>query len=565
MESVYFAKRKIRYILALLGLCATFACIAVVSVKDDGLTIDEIVHIPSGFAALRDQNFIINLEHPPLYKMIAAVPLLFQNINYKTDLIFSGSEYESNEINTFYTLNKSNYDNILFAGRVALIVFNTFLLFILGMLLRQIISPVPALLGVFFIAFEPNFFAHARYITTDAGVALFSVLSLTAFGIFLKKQRSTYLYLTALFLGAALLSKFSAILIYLFILVFQIFYELKQFFKPDGVKTFKKIFFNSALILIAPWLLVYLVIFGAAMHVNTNQLNYKIKNGLHTTESTSETSIFLRPVFIYKIGFNHVTIRSRLGHQQSHLPQYLNGEVRVNKGWWYYFPLALLYKETPTLLVLFALSLILFWRKNTEAHPLEKLLLFFSGIYLCVSITSDLNIGIRHILPMITSLTLQAIMLLSRQQFWLKYKLWYGAVAFQLFSLISIYPYYTAYFNVFAGGPANGYKHLLDSNLDWGQNLKRLYFWAQKNKIESITVHSWMETYSDLFDEGKIFKHRLSSENGKPKGYLAISITAIELGGKFLPKGYERLERMYLRNMKPVAVVAHSFLVYHFP
>ncbi|MBF0519649.1 MAG: glycosyltransferase family 39 protein [Nitrospirae bacterium] len=557
--------RNLSFTLTLLGLCAAFVCIAVFSVKDDSYTADEIAHIPAGFVALKEQNLIINLDHPPLIKIIAAVPLLFQNVNHSADLTSGAASYELHVIDSFYPLNRKNFDTILFSARVAVIVLNAFLLFISAVLLRQLFSPVIALLSVFFIAFEPTFLAHARYVTTDIGASVFPLLALISFSIFLKKGNNTYIWLTSLFLGAALLSKISCVFIYLFISGFLLFHELSHI---GGSKRLKALFYNLTLTLVVPWVILYVVYFGAALHVNTNQLEFKAGAYLHTRVLTGEKSIFLRPFVLYAIGFRHGFMRSQLEQGVSNGPQYLNGEVRVNRGWWYYFPLALFYKETPGMLILFALSLILFLRKGTELT--EKLLLSYCGIYLVISLRSSLNIGIRHLLPMITVLTLLSILVLSRWQFWIKYKLWYVAAAFQLFSVVSVYPYYLGYFNVFAGGPANGYKHLLDSNLDWGQNLKRLYMWAQENKIESMTVYPWYAHHTDLFSEGKIFKRKLTLIDSRPKGYVAVSVMLSMLGKDpqcrgFLRYEYEYLEKTYLEKMKPVTVVANTYFIYYFP
>ncbi|MBF0519367.1 MAG: phospholipid carrier-dependent glycosyltransferase [Nitrospirae bacterium] len=581
----------------LLWVCAAFACVAVCSVKDDSIVVDETAHIPSGYAALKEQNFILNLEHPPLIKMIAAVPMLFQKINYSSYINSMAPADEWDEGYKFFYQNKTNFDTILFSGRIALIVFYTFFMFILGVLLKQVLSP--AWLGVFFIAFEPNFLAHSRYITTDAGVTLFSVLSLVSFAVSLKKEGRVYIFMTVIFTGIALLCKFSGVLVYLCILFSFVSIELKHIFKRGSIST--KFLKRFALIMAVPWVIVYLVYLVASWHVNPHQLNVLINNGTQTTELHKGTKTFLRPFVLYKIGLLHTLNRSKLKAESGH-PQYLNGEVRINKGWWYYFPLALFYKETPILLVLLAAGLV-FWLRSDKTEMLERILFFYSGVYFCISITSNLNIGIRHIQPMIAALTLMSVSVLCRQEFWKKLRqipscsqkhneaarrkrrrrtftyveelltrptklgnrmqlgISYLTVAVQLLSIVSVYPHYLAYFNVFAGGPANGYKYLADSNIDWGQDLSRLYLWAKKNKINSMVVHCWTETPSKYYDDGGIFKRspeQLPADSVGTGWYLATSIASLQLRDPSQPPGL-------LGNKKPVAIIGHSILVYHFP
>ncbi|MCG6551030.1 MAG: phospholipid carrier-dependent glycosyltransferase [Candidatus Magnetominusculus sp. LBB02] len=559
MESFYnAAKRYLSFNLALAALCAAFIFIAAASVRDESLTVDEITHIPSGYMALKEHNFITNLDHPPLLKMIAAVPLLFQEINYRFKYSYKNMKSQILEGKTFFLKNTNKVESILFSARVTLIIFHAFLLFILGSLLKNVIQPVFAWIAVFFIAFEPTFLAHVRYVNTDAGAAVFTLLSLVTFGIFLRSEKRLYIWLTAIFLGAALLSKFSGLLVYLFILVYMLF---KRCSRPGGVKLFGSGDFNAALILIMPLLIVYLVYFGATFRVNPQHLTYVTIHGSFAPETMLGKNIFIRPVVLYLVGIEYTYIRSNLGERA--LPQYLNGEVRENKGWWYYFPLALYYKETPVLLLLFALGLILYRREN---QPLEKVLLLYSGLYFIMAVTRDLNIGIRHILPMISSLTLLSVMVLWQQRHRQIFsRMLYIAAAFQLFIMLGVYPDYTAYFNVFAGGPANGYKHLSDSNLEWGQSFKRLCLWAKENKIDSMMVErlDWNHQLPVLFDNDNIVKRQLPIINGKPVGYLAINVQIFQLSEYVLPDDCLYLDKKKFEEIKPDAIVGHAYWVYH--
>ena len=47
-----------------------------------------------------------------------------------------------------------------------------------------------------------------------------------------------------------------------------------------------------------------------------------------------------------------------------------------------------------------------------------------------------------------------------------------------------VYPDYLAFFNAAAGGPAQGPRYLLDSNIDWGQDTKRLKFYLDAHGVK---------------------------------------------------------------------------------
>ena len=59
-------------------------------------------------------------------------------------------------------------------------------------------------------------------------------------------------------------------------------------------------------------------------------------------------------------------------------------------------------------------------------------------------------------------------------------------ISWQAISIFAIYPHFLSYFNEIIGGPANGYIYTVNSNLDWGQDLKRLKKWVEENNIDKI-------------------------------------------------------------------------------
>src|SRR5262249_4468416 len=152
-------------------------------------------------------------------------------------------------------------------------------------------------------------------------------------------------------------------------------------------------------------------------------------------------------------------------------------------GFWLYFPVAFLVKTPiPTLILLIATFALWIFRRRKRLN--ETFLLVPVVVYFCLAVWAGINIGLRHLLPIYpfifvllgstvaelwnrkNRLARSGLLLLSA---------WY------LWSAISIYPNYLAYFNEFAGGPDNGHKILLDSNLDWGQDLKGLKRWMDQN------------------------------------------------------------------------------------
>ncbi|MCH8987090.1 hypothetical protein IIA94_02905, partial [Patescibacteria group bacterium] len=74
---------QVTYLAAFLLLAAMFFA-AFFSLKQDSLTFDELAHIPAGYSYLTEKDYRLNPEHPPLVKDLAAIPLLFLDLNFPT-------------------------------------------------------------------------------------------------------------------------------------------------------------------------------------------------------------------------------------------------------------------------------------------------------------------------------------------------------------------------------------------------------------------------------------------------------------------------------------------------
>ena len=306
----------------------------------------------------------------------------------------------------------------------------------------------------------------------------------------------------------------------------------------------------------------------------------------------------LRALAQYGLGLAMVLQRADGGNTT-----YFLGQVSAG-GSYLYFPVLYLIKETLTLhiltLIAIVIALVAFFRKKiykllnlrhflTE-HISELLMVSFIALYLFMSIRSPLNIGVRHILPLFPFIFLMVAGLVAS---WLKIKptqnisspgtssgffsgttLKYFLVgiliAWQVVSVVSIYPSFLAYFNELAGGPSNGYKYVTDSNLDWGQDLKRLANWVDTNNIGKIYVDYFGGATVPYYLDGKFLSWwgtRSPQDLNATGGYLAVSATFLQGGrGKPAP-GYTDQTGYYdwLNNFKPITTIGYSIFVYYIP
>jgi hypothetical protein len=189
---------------------------------------------------------------------------------------------------------------------------------------------------------------------------------------------------------------------------------------------------------------------------------------------------------------------------------------------------------------------------------------------MAAAMSSDMNIGLRHILPIYPFVILTAglgasqLIRVRRRVTVVTLCL---AFVFWIFEFARVYPHDLAFFNSFIGGPKNGYKYLADSNLDWGQDLKGLKHWMDEKGVKQINLAYFGVAdpsyygiqYNNL--PGAPFYTEARKPLSPPQipGYVAISVTILDVGGQY------RIGReLYgpLIDRVPSAVIGYSINIY---
>ena len=206
-------------------------------------------------------------------------------------------------------------------------------------------------------------------------------------------------------------------------------------------------------------------------------------------------------------------------------------------------------------------------RECLARHFTEVALVLVLGIYWAALIRSNMNIGVRHLLPAFPL----TYILVSRQivEFYRKIKArpaaaWTFRVAlgallvWQAITVVRVYPSYLAYFNELAGGPGGGWRYVNDSNLDWGQELKRLSRFMDQRGIAGIHL----DFFGPVEEANYYLKGRFLGSMGcsaPPKGWVAVS-AMVYPGAPWNP-GCDY--RRFLPMEKVVAKIGYSIFVFH--
>ncbi len=577
-------------------IAASFALMLNASFQESA-TMDELAHIPAGYGYVKYLDFRLNPEHPPLVKALAALPLLFQKLNFPVDK----SAWQS-DINgqwqagaQFLYESGNDADKIIQWSRLGPMILTLILTIFIYIWSKELMGRLWALLPAFFFAFSPTVLAHGHYVTTDLGAALGIFVASYYFVKFLFEPSRRNLIFAGLVFGMAQLMKFSAVLLipfFIFLmavfLIWKINHDWRETAPLARLKRFSirrlRYLKSISAIFIIGYISVYAVYFLFTINYPIEKQITDTKFILTSFGGGSDVNLryladidiwmagnkILRPLAHYFLGVLMVIQRSSGGNTG-----YFLGEVSAS-GWWYYFPTVFALKETLPSLILIALALLLSIRniaKNFKLsqsrtilkkfmdyigdHFAEFSMISFAIFYWLYIVKSPLNIGIRHILPTMPFIYILAASAIKK---WINYnsinlkesalKLSVIAILIAWYSAETLFntPYYLSYFNQIGGGVKNGYVYVTDSNYDWGQDLKRLKkfieIWDAKHevKINKIAV--------DYFGGGNP-KYYLGEESkqwqsakGNPKDYgiewLAISINNLQSALGNLHPGQQR-------------------------
>lgn len=578
------------------------AILAFWSSRGDSLVVDEVPHIGAGYSYVRMADMRLNPEHPPLVKDLAGLSLLtlnlketaFDNAPWRTDV-----NGQWNFGRTLIFGSGNNPDRIkTFARLPVLAVFFIGSSWLLWRWTRERYGDTASILALVLFAFSPTIIAHARLVTTDMAAAAGVLFSTYFFLRFLRAPaRGTFVW-SALTLGLALLCKFSNVLLGPYFLIIAVLFGL------DGRWHDRRHWIGAARLLgltvlvgaaafvcvVWPFYLVHTWNYPPQRQLSdtTSILGWQQNGTLKSVVLWAADKPVIRAAGQWGLGLAMVVQRNAGGNTI----YWLGRVVKVGGPW--YFPIVYFLKEPLAwwVLVSMAVTALAFHRRRHRGEPKagtwwsrhteEWVWLLWLVIYWVVSIRSTLNIGIRHLLPVYPFTIMLVTGRLSVLTDWLrahdrvrlKWFSWGIAllVGWYIFESVHVFPYYLTYFNQIAGGPSGGYRYVVDSNLDWGQDAIRLSRWVTDHGIARISVD-----YFGWTDVGYYLKSRYvwttSTQwksardflrNNRSDGWLAVSATFLQNsnGEKTFPDSAVGNYR-WLLDYQPETVVGHSIFVWH--
>ncbi|HLA12165.1 MAG TPA: glycosyltransferase family 39 protein [Pyrinomonadaceae bacterium] len=437
------------------------------------ITNDEMVHIPAGYHYLKGGDFRQNPEHPPLIKMWAALPLLALNptpSSFERPAGFDYGRFSIESAVTFWKTNKVRFETIVFVARLPMVLLTLMLGVAIYFLGSELFGVRAAVLGVAMFSLEPTVLAHGRIVHTDTAAALGYFLFFFALYRFLKLQSFRRAVWLGLSIGFALLTKFSMIiLVAVFFLVLG--YTLWRVWpSPERRLELLRQFATAVL---CGLLLINAFYYFQHSALGRPEVKWIIHNYPVQGQRVHSAAQFLSIPFptYYVFGFLAVASHNDIGHSTSLLGRY------GNRGWWYYFPVAFALKTTIPFLLLSIVSVLWALKRGITEYDRRLLLLVLPVLlYMAIAMTSSLNIGVRHVLPVFPFLFLLGGALLDRL---FSFNARAAVTVFVLLlgwmfvDAVRAYPHYMVYSSPLLGNTA-GWQVLSDSNVEWGEDVGEL-------------------------------------------------------------------------------------------
>lgn len=486
--------------LGVAGLLAVLLLQLSLTIRTESITWDEDDHLYAGYMSWKTGDFGLNPEHPPMVKMLAALPILgmplrlpvMQNREFKLEAFLGGKEF----------LFKNDADTMLFRARMAaasLTVLLALLVFLAG---QEMFGTAAGFVALVLLVFDPNQLAHGAFVTTDTGLTCFLFASVYSFYRFVKRPAIWKLVLVGLATGFALAAKHTGILAFPILLALALgeWILRRKTEPPSGAPRLSIAQYGlslAAITVVSVTVLWAFYGFRYAARPAGLQLNPTSAEYIGRLSRPREAKLLATAAHYHLLPESYLYGLADVRMMDDFYSSFLLGKTYPH-GVWFYFPFAIAIKSTLAFLILLGTAI---WAIATRKLTRWREILFLTVppvLYLAVAMSSHLNIGVRHVLPIYAFLEVliggTVVTLVASQRRWMYV---FGAlILFQIATSLRASPTYISYVNEAWGGQKNAWWLLSDSNSDWAQQLK-----ATKKYLDARGVRDCWFVY---FGEGVI-------------------------------------------------------------
>ena len=592
-------------------LCLLAITLSLVAVSGKSSTFDEPLHTLAAATSRQPYGMLINPEHPPLWKYYASlatgsidIPLPPQVINQlarnpDTQWFVAWREmYEQPALRDDPLAGERLVSRARIAMSLLLLPVGLLTFHLAQNLLRGHLPPhiagLAALATAALVVLDPNILAHAPLVTNDLFMVVWSLATAALLLTHCRSGKTLPLLAAALCVGLALCTKFSGIALFVgYLLVLIARFCLARQWRPALI--------GVVALIVIPFVTIWacygfrflptqdpniqfeLTALASRAALNQQLTDIERQHYRHDSDnpqpsSTTTAILMLNDAKLLPQPYLHglVTSYALTRHNNS----FLLGEIR-GSGFSLYFLIAFLCKAPTATIALVVAGAGVAWKLRSKLKTLGQEDLFtilpitiLPLVYLIFSVTTPLNIGYRHIFPVLPFVILLAV---ASIMFSRVIHIHRHLVAVALLAVVSAnslelctrFPHLLTFFNLPAQavGPL---RLLSDSNLDWGQDLPLLARWREENK-NGVLYLAYFGSADPARTYGLDYRnapggYELGGATSFPTesdvGFFAVSATVLQ--GTY---GTDRMRSYYdnLRSVEPVAVLGGSIFVYSLP
>lgn len=578
--------------LAIVAVLALHTAVLLDCIRKNFVSVDEGGHLVAGICHWETGNYGMYRVNPPLPRMLAVLPVLLARPDTSgiRFIVGPGARAEWPSARQFATDNAKRYLAILFLARLAGVGWSLLGGWLIYRWSSELYGGRAGLVGLVVWCFEPNVLASAQMATPDLPAAVAGLAATYGFWRYLRAPSWQLAWLAGLLLGIAELTKFTLLLLYA---VWPLLWFLYRLRAPARSLPLAARAGHALLILVVS---LFVLSFGYEFDGTGKPLKEFAFVSRTLGGETSPGAGWSPPGGRFGSGW--------LGEVRLPIPaeflcgidaqrrdfeggyfSYLDGEWR-DHGWWYYYGYALALKVPLGVwgLVLWGAALTI-GRHPASVRWQDELFLWLPALAVLVLVSSQtgFNHHLRYVLPLFPFVIVSA----AKVAYFLQpghRKARVLVVALILWaagSSLAVHPHYLSYFNEPGGGPDQGHDHLIDSNIDWGQDLLFLKAWLDEHpegRPLGLAYYNFIDprvigidyTQPPKAPHGSFADEpRLAADFGPHPGYFALDVNFIRGASFFTSDGRGGLNQVglhdyeYFRSFRPISKAGYSIFIYH--
>jgi 4-amino-4-deoxy-L-arabinose transferase-like glycosyltransferase len=502
------ARRRWGVVVGVTALLALYWWLAVTAQVGKGVAYDETAHLTAGYTYWKFDDYRFHTENGNLPQRWAGLAMLAASPTPRLEpadntVLWQNSHVWGVSQNFFYR-SGNNTDYLLFSARAAMAFWGVATGLLVFVWSRRLWGPAACWFSLGLFAVSPTMLAHGPLVTSDMCATFWLLAATGALWRMTARVTPGRVLLAATATGLTAVAKFSAVLlppIFVVLVAWRCLRREPLLLRTGGTERrldsfpskLAALLLAGAVVTLGTWAIIW-TSFGWRFSGFAPGVPEGWKYYIPWPELLSMAGHWRTPLVTmlqwhvlpeaFIEGFAH------LNYQGMGRSAFLLGNYS-NTGWWWFFPYAFLAKSTFAELLAVGLAAAVGARPALRAFrergaawlaPVFPLLALVV-VYGAFAVLSPLNIGHRHILPLYPPLFILTGGVLAVPALgWLRRWAVPAVLLLGVAESFAARPHYLAFFNRAVGGPENGWRQLVDSSLDWGQDLPALATWLKSNR-----------------------------------------------------------------------------------